>query len=91
MRLARHNHQRLTEADRPEAAAPATIARLLVLFHDLGELIALAVRTAAHPSAGNAGPIPTFPGDSQADSHRIRTVPCSTAQPAPPRSHHAPH
>ncbi len=55
--------------------------------HDLGERIALAARTGAHPCAGNAGPIPTFPGDSQAGSHRIPTA----AQPVPARSTHERH
>ncbi len=81
-----------TQGIRPEAAAPDAVDLDLILSLDLvGELIATATRKAAQSPAGNAGPIPTFPGDSQADSHRIRTVPWSTAQPVPPRSNHERH
>lgn len=82
----------VTQGMRPEAAAPHAVDLDLTPSLDLvGELIAMAVRTGALLSPGNAGPIPTFPGNSQADSHRIPTVPCSTAQPVPPRSTHERH
>ena len=88
MTLTRHELQRLTQADHPEAAAPATIDLRLVLFHDLNELIAIAARTPAHPSAGNAGPIPIFPDNSYLDSHHIRSVPVRPARPVPSRRSH---
>jgi hypothetical protein len=57
--------------DRPTRA---TIDRLIP---PCCELLATAGWTAALASAGNTGPIPSFPGNSQLDSHRIPTSPRS--------------
>ncbi len=88
MTLTRHELQRLTRADRPEAGAPPIIDLRLVIFHDLDELIAIAVRTAAHPSAGNTGPIPIFPDNSYFYSQHTRSAPVRPALPVPSRRGH---
>jgi hypothetical protein len=85
MALTYHELQRSTEADGPEATTSSTRAVRLAPSHEPDERIAPGLRTSAPPSAGNAGPIPIFPGHSALSSHHIRIVLARRALPVPSR------